>query len=276
MKNVFLVLSPMAGDQLSVGVDYAIALAQAQGAHLSVLIEKIEPYPTDPLIEPNNMQADETVIELPSIAERLARMIELVHSVAKLANVPCEILSRGEFGSLRESLIYLAQVRDVLIVDVYQPLQPSRKDLIDGALFGSGRPLILVPQGVRPFSVNKIVVAWDATRSAVRAMHDALPLLVQAHDVVAVSVIDDKAFIPNTGSLLCDYLARWNVTARFDRITRGDPSVGAALLAYARRADASLLVMGAFAHGFERELMLGSATKDVLGTNLELPVFLSH
>lgn len=74
MKNI----SPTVGDQLSVGVDYAIALAHAQGAHLSVPIEEIEPYPTDPLTEPNNMQADETVIEQPSIAERLARMIELV------------------------------------------------------------------------------------------------------------------------------------------------------------------------------------------------------
>ena len=276
MKNVFVILSPMTGDQLSAGADYALALAHARRAHLSVLIEEIETYAIDPLPAPNNMQAEETVIERPSISERLAWTVELVHSAAKRANVPCEVLSRGEFTSLRESLIYLAQVRDVLIVDVFGPLQAPRKDLVDGPLFGSGRPVILVPQGVREFAVDKIVVAWDATRSAVRALHDALPLLIQARDVAVVSVIDDKTFIPNTESFLCDHLARWNVAATFNRVSRGNLSVGEALLAYARSANANLLVMGAFAHGFERALMFGSATKDIFGTNLEMPVFLSH
>ena len=191
--------------------------------------------------------------------------------------MPCQILERHDFTSLREGLIYLAQVRDVLIVDVYGPLQPPRKDLVDGALFGSGRPLILVPQGVRNFAADKIVVAWDATRSAVRAIHDALPLLVHARDVSILSVADDKAFLaPNTGGLLCHYLARWNVAARLSTVNRDGLNVGMALLAYARRSGADLLVMGAFAHGIERELILGSATKDVFHTNLEMPVFLSH
>lgn len=276
MKNVFIVLSPTIGDDLPTGVGYALALARSQGAHLSVLLEEIEDYPLDPIPEPNNMQADKIAIESRSLADRLARTTELVHSAAKLTNVQCEVLRRAEFASLREGLMYLAQVRDVLIVDVYQALQPSRKDLVDAVLFGSGRPLILVPQQAREFAVDRIVIAWDATRSAVRAIHDALPILIQARDVEVVSVIDDKALIPNTGRLLCDYLARWNVTARFISINRDDLNVGIALLTYARRLDANLLVMGAFAHGIERELMWGSATKDIFRANLEMPVFLSH
>ena len=94
--------------------------------------------------------------------------------------------------------------------------------------------------------------------------------------MAVVSVIDDKALIPNTGRLLCDYLARWNVAARFISISRDNLNVGVALLAYARRLDANLFVIGAFAHGIERELMWGSATKDIFRANLEMPVFLSH
>ena len=246
MRNVFVVLSPAVGDQLSAAMEYALALAYAQKAHLSVLIEKIETYPPAPPPEPNNMQADEIVVEPPSLAEGLTRTVKLVRSAANFANVPCEVVGRGEFASLREGLIYVAQVRDVLIIDVYQPLQPPRKDLVASVLFGSGRPLILVPQGAREFAVDKIVIAWDATRSAVRAVHDALPLLAQAREVAVVSVIDDKAFIPDTGSLLCDYLAQWDVVASFNSISRGDLNIGMALLAYARRIDANLLVMGAF------------------------------
>ena len=53
-------------------------------------------------------------------------------------------------------------------------------------------------------------------------------------------------------------------------------NIGMTLLAYARQADADLLVMGAYAHGFERALMLGSATRDIFDARIEIPVFLSH
>ena len=102
----------MLGDQLSAGVNYALALAHAQGAHLSALIEEFDTYPSNSPLEPNNMPADGTN-EPPSLADRLARTSDLIHSAAKLANVPCEILRRDDFYSLRQGLMYLAQVRDV-------------------------------------------------------------------------------------------------------------------------------------------------------------------
>jgi hypothetical protein len=89
MKNLFVVLSPIVGDQLSVGADYALALAHAQGAHLSVLIEEIEPSAVDPLPEPNNMQVEATVSEPSSIAERLARTVE------RRPNSQQELIIRG-------------------------------------------------------------------------------------------------------------------------------------------------------------------------------------
>lgn len=276
MKDVLALLSPIVGDRLSAGAHYALALASAHGAHLSVLIAEIETFNLPP--EPDNTQADDISIELPSPTERLARTAEVVLSAAKLATVPCEILAtEGEFLSLRERVIYSAQVRDVLITDVYGPLQAPRKDLVDGALFGSGRPIVLVPQNTRKFTADRIVVAWDATRSAVRAVHDALPLLIRARDVTIVSVIDDKMFsAPYSGDVLCRHLARWNVSVLFNTVKRENLNVGMALLAYTQRVEADLLVMGGFAHGFERELMLGSATRDIFHTSLKIPVFLSH
>ena len=110
-----------------------------------------------------------------------------------------------------------------------------------------------------------------------RAVHDALPLLERARDVTVLSVFEDKPFsMPDTGDALCRYLARWNVAATFSAINRGELDIGTALLTHARRKRADLLVMGGFAHGFEQELMLGSATRDVYRTSIELPVFLSH
>ena len=269
MKDVLALLSPTIGDRLSAGARYALALARTHGAHLSTLIAEIEAYSFNFPAEPDSMQADDTTVEPPSSAERLARTAELVLSAAKLANVMCEIVATGnEFPSLRERVIYSAQVRDILIIDVYGPLQPPRKDLVDGALFGSGRPVVLVPQRFLEFRADRIVVAWDATRSAVRAVHDSLPFLVRARDVTIVSVVDEKTFLTSSsGDLLSRYLARWKVDAKFSAINRETLNVGMALLTYAQRAEANLLVMGGFGHAFERELVLGSATRDIFGAS---------
>jgi nucleotide-binding universal stress UspA family protein len=255
---------------------YALGLARNHGAHLSALIVEIEPVSL--VSEPDTMQVRDTAVEQPSLAERMARTGELVLSAAKTADVSCEIVAKDEeFLSLRECVISLAQVRDALIIDAYGPLKPPRKDLVDGALFGSGRPLVLVPQGAGEFAAERIVVAWDATRSAVRAVHDALPLLVQALEVIVVSVVDDKTIsTPDTGNALCRYLARWNIASKFETTNREKLAIGTALLTYARQVNADLLVMGGFAHGIEQELLLGSATRDVYRANLEIPVLLSH
>jgi hypothetical protein len=102
-------------------------------------------------------------------------------------------------------------------------------------------------------------------------------MLTRANNVAVVSVIDDKTFsIPGSEAGLCRYLARWNIDATFEAINRGNLNVGMCLLTHAIRADANLLVMGGHAHAFERTLMFGSATRDIFGANIEIPVFLSH
>jgi nucleotide-binding universal stress UspA family protein len=276
MKDVLILLASTFENRLSSGAHYALGLARAHGARLSVLIAEIDPINLSP--EPDTTQVCNTGVKLPSLAERMARTAELVLSSAKAMDVSCEIVATdGEFRSLRERVIYLSQVRDVLIVDAYGPLESPRKDLVDGALFGSGRPLVLVPQGARVFAAERIVIAWDATRSAVRAVHDALPLLVRASDVTVVSVVDDKTILtPDRGKALCRYLALWNIAAKFEPIQSENLAVGTALAAYTRWIEANLLVMGGFAHGIERELMLGSATRDIYRASLETPVLLSH
>jgi len=276
MKDVLALLSPGVGDRLSAAARYALGLASAYDARLSVLIAGIESIDYAP--EPDIRQAGGASVEPPSASERLELTAKFVLSAAKAAGVPCETVAPDdEFRSLRERVIHSAQLRDVLIVDSYGPLQPPRKDLVDGVLFGSGRPLVLVPQGVGEFAGERIVIAWDATRAAVRAVHDALPLLVRARDVTVVSVVDDKTIsTPGTGDALCRHLRQWNIASKFVAVNREELAVGTALLTYARKAGANLLVMGGFAHGFERELMLGSATRDVYRANLEIPVLLSH
>ena len=281
MKDILVFLPPsVCRNELSRGAHYAVALARMYGAHLSALIADIDIETDfgDLPPEPDIRQVGTAVSKPTSSSERVARTAELVQSATTDANVSCDILQTdNESTSLRERMIRCTQMHDMLVVDVRGPLDSPRKELVEAALFGGGRPIIFVPPNTPVVGHDRIVIAWDGTRSAVRAVHDALPLLVKSREVLVVSVIDDKLFpTPHSGHALCRYLTRWDVDAKFSTIHRETLKIGTTLLAYARRADADLIVMGAFAHGFERALMLGSATRDIFEARIDLPVLLSH
>ncbi len=271
MKDLLTVITPISGDAPGCATNYALALAGVSGAHLSALIVEVEPDSTASPVE--NMQATRSV----SATERLTRTTELIQAAAKLANVPCSLLPKGHSRSLRDVLIDNAQVRDLVIIDVQGPLRHPRQGLVEAVLFASGRPIILVPPAVRPIVEGRALVAWDATRSAVRALHDALPLLIRAREVVIMSVTDDKEFqATHSGEDICRYLGRWDIHSRFEPVKRGSQNVGDILLDGAARIKADLLVMGGFGHPREREFVFGSATRDVFRSNLKVAVLLSH
>jgi hypothetical protein len=169
----------------------------------------------------------------PTKAERVALTIELARNAAKLAKAACTVLD-GRSPSLRDSLNDRAQLHDCTIIDVQGALRYPRQGLVEGVLFGSGRPLILTPANASPPVKERVVVAWDGTPAAVRALHDAIPLLVEAQEVIVVSVTGDKEFTASeSGPHVCRYLRRWDVTSRFDLIERGGRNVGDALVDHA-------------------------------------------
>lgn len=80
---------------------------------------------------------------------------------------PVNVLD-GSSTSLRDLLIDKAQVHDCTILGVEGPLQYQRQSLVEGVLFGSGRPIILTPMKVLPPTQERILFAWDASPSAVK------------------------------------------------------------------------------------------------------------
>jgi nucleotide-binding universal stress UspA family protein len=277
MKDLFAVVTPVlaSGDTPPHSASYALALAALSGAHLSALVSEVDA--ASP-IEYDNIRGGNVITKSGFMTERLTRTRELIQAAAKLTNLTCSFLAAEDRSrSLRDVLVDNAQVRDLVIFDVEGPLRHPRQGLVEALLFGSGRPLILVPRAARPVAEGVALVAWDATRSAVRALHDALPLLIRAQEVAIVSVTDDKE-IPaaRSGEDICRYLGRWGINSRFDPVKRGSQKVGDALLDCAAQMKADLLVMGGFGHAREREFLFGSATRDVFQSNLEVAVLLSH
>ncbi|MGE0259728.1 MAG: universal stress protein, partial [Alphaproteobacteria bacterium] len=142
-----------------------------------------------------------------------------------------------------------------------------------------GRPVLVVPYAGRFEDCGRrVLVAWDASRVATRAINDAMPLLVGAATVTVLSVDPGeggRAHGEVPGMDIAVHLARHGVKARVESTVSGGIGVGNALLSWAGDTGADLLVMGAYGHTRVRQLLLGGATRTIL-ESMTVPVLLSH
>lgn len=151
--------------------------------------------------------------------------------------------------------------------------------MFSGLLFESGRPvLVLPPHHPLRWPIGHAVVAWQPTREATRALHDAMPLLRRA-DSVDIVVVDPAS--PGDGSARLDgadiatHLARHGLKVDVVQRERGSTSVASTLLRHAADTEAGLLVAGGFGHSRLREWIVGGTTLELLDS-MHLPVLFSH
>ena len=145
--------------------------------------------------------------------------------------------------------------------------------------FASGRPILVVPYAGHFETVGRrVLIGWNATREATRAVNDAMPLLAEA-DVVTVLTIDAREGPDAHGELpgadISLHLARHGVKATVERTVSAGIPAGDVLLSRAADLGADLLVIGAYGHSRVRELLLGGATRSIL-QSMTLPVLMSH
>ena len=134
------------------------------------------------------------------------------------------------------------------------------------------------PEQVALASGRPVLIAWNATREAARAVSDAVPLLTSA-ELVSVLTIDPHEGPHAHGELpgadITLHLARHGVKAQIERTVSGGLPVGEVLLSRAADLGADLIVMGAYGHSRLREVLLGGATRSVL-RSMTVPVLMSR
>jgi nucleotide-binding universal stress UspA family protein len=150
--------------------------------------------------------------------------------------------------------------------------------LAESLVLSSGRPIIVFPPRKTVSQVRRILVGWNTTRESIRAVSDALPLLVKAK-AVDVLVVDHQRHSEDhgqePGADIARHLARHGVNVEVRRLSSGGKDVGGLLLSQAAAFDADLLVMGAYGHTQLREWMFGGVTRTVL-YEAGLPVLMSR
>ncbi|MCW5745371.1 MAG: universal stress protein [Alphaproteobacteria bacterium] len=150
---------------------------------------------------------------------------------------------------------------------------PATDEALQGALFESGRPVLLVPgaQPVGPFET--VVIAWNDSREAAHAVAAAWSLLGRARRTVIFVGGEDEA-LRRAADRFAAHLA-WRGYAPPSVVADASEDVGDGLLSVAGGERAGLIVMGAYTHSRLRQLVFGGATSHVL-KRTAIPVLMAH
>lgn len=176
-------------------------------------------------------------------------------------------------GSLDRLFAIVGPLADVSVVS--RPKKSSSgpaADFMLAALLGTGRPVIVLPQAESLSLGRRILIAWNQSAQAARAVAAAIPLLKLAESVHIVSAGDESPEGPNSAAVV-DYLKYWGIRATKNRTSGRDPA--ADIFDEYRKEDADLIVMGAYSRSRMRQTIFGGVTQDLL-FRASPPVFALH
>ena len=167
---------------------------------------------------------------------------------------------------------------DLMVLGPHDPETPGRvqapQDFVETMLLTAGKPALVLPSWTSGSVGRRVLIGWNASVPAARAVQAALPWLAVA---TSVHVLESSDARPTTGARALDlfgYLRLHGIAAERLRPGRG-ADAGAMLLERAAELGSDLLVMGCYGHGRLREFVLGGATRKVLA-ELPLPVLMAH
>ena len=180
------------------------------------------------------------------------------------------------------SLVRHAHCSDLTVLTQADPASPGHsfaQAVVEQVVLYSARPTLIIPYAGRFDSIgSNVMVAWDDSREAARALADALPLLRHARQVQVVSwakasKINDEAQRPSLDAL--KQWLMWQGVMAEVRIESTEIGIGDAMLSRAADLGADLIVMGAYGHARWAERVLGGATHELLAA-MTVPVLMSH
>ncbi len=152
-------------------------------------------------------------------------------------------------------------------------------DFSETAIIRSGRPVLIVPGTITPKTIGKhVIIAWNDTREAARAVFDFLDLLKAASTVRAVTLIEKESQREAAAALGADLIAnlgRHGITASLDVSYAGSLGAGEVILSRLLEEGCDLLIMGGYSRSRLREMIFGGASRDIL-RDTWAPTLLSH
>lgn len=264
IKTIMCVVGLKVGDH---DLQSAISLCNENQARLSVLVLAFASPPPigDYASTISDVWLEERTREIHKLKKRTESIAKLVETAGVSASVQSEYV---EFASAVDEIGRRGRYSDLTLVGP-EALKSNvlKSKIIEGALFESARPLLMVPKGCIPsLTPKRILVAWDSRTEAARAVREALDMLVGA-DEVHITIVDPDTRSsmsgPEPGADVGAYLAHHGARVTVDRLPSGGNEIADVLKQHAVDMAADLIVMGGYGHSRLRERVFGGVTKSM-------------
>lgn len=274
IKSVLIGISPEQENPSS-ALLYGTSLAELAGAHVSISALSPEMTLTHAFV--SSVAAGLVAAENRRLLERAQVAIEKARQNAMAQGVSCtSSVIQEHYTLLASAFTKQARIHDVTVFDAEPDTLSLRRGILEDALFNGGRPMIIVPPGVNTFRAEKILVAWDGSAKATRAVNDALPFLKAAEQVEVLSILGEKDISRSVpGSELAPHLSRHGVRCTVKDLAASNGDAGGTLRSQALMFKADMIVMGAYVHSRLRQLVLGGVTQAMLRDS-SIPLMLSY
>ena len=254
----------------------AISVATRLGAHLDVLCIGVDQ------TQMGYYYAGANAIVMQENMQRAQDEVAKIEAAVK-ARMQSESLPWGsetivaQLGGMAHIVAQRARFSDLVVLPkpYGEDCGPEDEAVIEAAMFDGHVPIIVMPEDTT-FG-DRIVVAWNQSDEAMRAIRAALPLL-QAADLVNIAIISPPPHGPERsvpGGALSQWLSRHGVHAEISVLAKTMPRISDVLARHSTDVNADLVVMGAYGHSRFREAILGGATRNTLEQS-DIAVFMAH
>lgn len=260
-------------------LDRAIEICSAMDAHLALLVLGIAaPPPASPYgVVSNDIWAGEIRAGQDEAQERAAAVQARIAAGELSASVDSQYVDRGTVATLAARFARYADL--TLIAPKATDAEALQTWVMNGALFESGRPVLLLPPGPCAFpQAKRIMICWDASVEAAKAVREAIGLMKTAETVDVVLIDPVPSFDGHgaePGADLAAYLGRHGIATTVHRLPKEGKDTGEMLRRTARDLNADLMVMGGFGHSRLRERIFGGTTTSMM-KQLTVPVLMAH
>jgi nucleotide-binding universal stress UspA family protein len=276
IKDIIVSLSVPKNER--VAGNYAVSITAAWGAHLTGVAFVYDPIV--PISDGGYIPAEVIETQRADNATAAEATIKSFSAAADHAGFSAEtLMPSASLAGAADQFAGMARYFDLAIVGQGRPeMRMTMEQLIgEATLFESGRPMIMVPYIQKaPFKIDNVMICWDGSRAAARAVADAIPILGKSRRVEIVIVTNERGKKDEIeGADIGQHLARHGLKVDVHRIPGGDIDVADGLLSHAADSAADFMVMGGYGHSRLREFVLGGVTRSIF-QSMTVPVLLSH
>jgi nucleotide-binding universal stress UspA family protein len=185
----------------------------------------------------------------------------------------CVATWHERIGTVEASIVDIGRLSDLIVIGQIDPYEVITDEAFTAAIYATGRPVLITPDRISGDPLDHVIIAWNGSLQAARAVAATMPLLRLAQRVTVFSVPPCTDLLRHELGLI-PHLARHGVHAEY--VTSEDTGdVGFQLLTTARMSNTTMIVMGAYAHNRVREALVGGVTRHVL-KRAQIPVVMMH